>query len=68
MFADQYTLSSAGVTGANAALPFRIIALANYLPGQAAPLSGINGNDATSGYNEIVVGFNNAMPRNFAGM
>ena len=68
MFADQYTLSSAGVTGANAALPFRIIALANYLPGQANPLSGINGNDATSGYNEIVVAFNNAMPRNFAGM
>lgn len=68
MFADQYTLSSAGVTGANAALPFRVIALANYLPGQAAPLSGVNGNDATAGYNKIVVGFNNAMPRNFAGV
>ena len=68
MFADQFTLSSAGVTGANAALPFRIIALQNYLPGQAAPLSGVNGNDATSGYNKIVVGFNNAMPRNFAGV
>ena len=68
MFADQFTLSSAGVTGANAALPFRVIALANYLPGQAAPLSGVNGNDATAGYNKIVVGFNNAMPRNFAGV
>jgi hypothetical protein len=68
MFADQYTLSSAGVTGANAALPFRVIALQNYLPGQAAPLSGVNGNDATAGYNKIVVGFNNAMPRNFAGV
>ena len=68
MFADQFTLSSAGVLGANAALPFRIIALANYLPGQAAVLSGVNGNDATSGYNKIVVGFNNAMPRNFAGI
>jgi hypothetical protein len=68
MFADQFTLSSAGVTGANSFLPFRIIALANYLPGQAAPLSGVNGNDATSGYNKIVVGFNNAMPRNFAGI
>jgi hypothetical protein len=68
MFADQYTLSSAGVSGANAALPFRVIALANYLPGQAAPLSGVNGNDATAGYNKIVVGFNNAMPRNFAGV
>lgn len=68
MFADQYTLSSAGVTGANAALPFRVIALANYLPGQAAPISGINGNDATAGYNKIVVGFNNAMPRGFVGV
>jgi hypothetical protein len=68
MFADQFTLSSAGVSGANAALPFRVIALANYLPGQAAPLSGVNGNDATAGYNKIVVGFNNAMPRNFAGV
>ena len=68
MFADQFTVSSAGVVGANAALPFRIVALANYLPGQAAPLSGVNGNDATSGYNKIVVGFNNAMPRNFAGV
>jgi hypothetical protein len=68
MFADQYTLSSAGVTGVNASLPFRVIALQNYLPGQAAPLSGVNGNDATAGYNKIVVGFNNAMPRNFAGV
>jgi hypothetical protein len=68
MFADQFTLSSAGVTGANAALPFRIVALSNYLPGQANPLSGVNGNDATSGYNDIIVAFNNAMPRNFAGM
>lgn len=67
-FADQFTLSSAGVSGANAALPFRIIAIQNYLPGQSSPLSGINGNDATAGYNRIVVGFNNAMPRNFAGM
>jgi hypothetical protein len=68
MFADQFTLSSAGVTGSNSLLPFRIIALQNYLPGQAAPLSGVNGNDATAGYNKIVVGFNNAMPRNFAGV
>jgi hypothetical protein len=68
MFADQYTLSSAGVTGANSFLPFRVIALANYIPGQASVLSAINGNDQTSGYNEIVVGFNNAMPRNFAGV
>jgi len=68
MFADQFTLSTAGVLGANSTLPFRIIALQNYLPGQAAPLSGVNGNDATAGYNKIVVGFNNAMPRNFSGV
>ena len=68
MFADQFTLSSAGVLGANAALPFRIIALANFEPGQTSPLISINGNDNTSGYNEIIVGFNNAMPRNFAGV
>jgi hypothetical protein len=68
MFADQFTLSSAGVLGANVALPFRIIALANFEPGQTSPLIGINGNDNTSGYNEIIVGFNNAMPRNFAGV
>jgi hypothetical protein len=67
-FADQFTLSSAGVSGANSFLPFRIIAIQNFLPGQSSPLSGINGNDATAGYNKIVVGFNNAMPRNFAGM
>jgi len=68
MFADQFTLSSTGVLGANAALPFRIIALANFTPGQTSPLAGINGNDVTSAYNEIIVGFNNAMPRNFAGV
>lgn len=68
MFADQFTLSSAGVSGANAALPFRIIALANFTPGQISPLAGINGNDSTSGYNEIIVGFNNAMPRNLTGI
>ena len=68
MFADQFTLSSAGVTGANSFLPFRIIALANYLPGQSSPLANENGFDPTSGYNQIVVGFNNAMPRNFAGI
>lgn len=67
MFADQATSSQAGIT-ANSFLPFRIIALANYLPGQSSPLSGINGFDAASGYNELVVGFNNAMPRNFAGV
>jgi len=69
MFADQYSLISSGTaTAANAYLPFRIIGLANYIPGQASPLVSINGNDHASGYNDIIVGFNNAMPRNFAGI
>ena len=67
MFADQSTSSQAG-TAANAFLPFRIVALANYLPGQASPFTGVNGFDAAAAYNELVVGFNNAMPRNFAGV
>jgi hypothetical protein len=67
MFADQATSSQAG-TAANAFLPFRIVALANYLPGQSSPFGSVNGFDAAAGYNELVVGFNNAMPRNFAGV
>jgi hypothetical protein len=70
MFADQYSLigsSSAGAT-TNAYLPFRIVSLANYTPGAVSPLATINGNDQTSGYNRIVVGFNNSMPRGFAGI
>ena len=67
MFADQATSSQAG-TAANAFLPFRIVALANYLPGQVSPFTGVNGFDTAAAYNELVVGFNNAMPRNFAGV
>jgi hypothetical protein len=69
-FADQFSLiaNSAAGPAANAYLPFRVIALANYVPGQASPLASINGNDHTAGYNDIIVGFNNAMPRNFAGI
>lgn len=69
-FADQFSLigSSAAGPAVNAFLPFRIIGLANYIPGQASPLVSINGNDHSSGYNDIIVGFNNAMPRNFAGI
>lgn len=69
-FADQFSLigSSAAGPAINAFLPFRIIGLANYIPGQASPLVSINGNDHSSGYNDIIVGFNNAMPRNFAGI
>ena len=67
MFVDQATSSQAG-TAANSFLPFRIVALANFMPGQVSPLAGINGFDAAAAYNELVVGFNNAMPRNFAGV
>ena len=70
MFADQYSLianSSAGAT-TNAFLPFRIVSLANYTPGATSPLASINGNDSTAAYNRIVVGFNNSMPRGFAGI
>lgn len=67
MFADQASSSQAGGT-ANSFLPFRIIALANSVPGQVSPFAGINGFDTTDRYNELVVGFNNAMPRNFAGV
>lgn len=69
-FADQYSLiaNSAQGTASNAFLPFRIVALANYQPGTTSPLVSINGNDPTTAYNSIVVGFNNAMPRNFNGI
>jgi hypothetical protein len=70
MFADQRSLveNSAAGTASNAYLPFRVVSLANYIPGQTSPLVSVNGNDPTSGYNSIVVGFNNAMPRNFNGI
>ena len=53
---------------ANNFLPFRIIALANYTPGAVSPLATINGNDNTTAYNRVIVGFNNSMPRAFAGI
>ena len=70
MLADQYSLignSAVGPSG-NAFLPFRIIALKNYVPGATSPLASINGNDSTTAYNRIIVGFNNALPRSFAGI
>ena len=69
-FADQFSLigSSAAGPAANAFLPFRIVSLANYTPGAVSPLVSINGNDNTTAYNRIVVGFNNSMPRGFAGI
>jgi hypothetical protein len=53
---------------ANALLPFRITGLANYVPGQVSPLASINGNDSTTAYNRIIVGFNNSMQRGLAGI
>ena len=69
-FADQYSLigNSAAGAASNSFLPFRIISLANYVPGATSPLAGINGNDSTTAYNKIVVGFNNSMQRGLAGI
>jgi hypothetical protein len=69
-FADQYSLAANSGAGyaSNQLLPFRIIALQNYVPGANSPLQTINGNDWTTPYNRIVVGFNNAMPRQFFGI
>jgi hypothetical protein len=69
MFADQYSLISANsLPASNPYLPFRIVGLQNYVAGQTSPLASINGNDSTTAYNRIIVGFNNAMTRNFAGI
>lgn len=61
-FADQSTIGTGGY------LPFRIIAIQNYVPGATSPLASINGNDSTTAYNRIVVGFNNSMQRGLAGI
>ena len=69
-FADQYSLiaNSGAGSASNNYLPFRIIALANYVPGATSPLASVNGNDSTTAYNKIVVGFNNSMQRALAGI
>ena len=70
MFADQFSLianSAVGPAG-NAFLPFRIVGLKNYIVGATSPLQTINGNDWTTPYNRIIVSFNNAMTRGFAGI
>jgi hypothetical protein len=69
-YADQATLIAnvGGTASSNSFLPFRILSLANYAPGAVSPLVSINGNDNTTAYNRIVVGFNNSMPRAFAGI
>lgn len=69
-FADQYSLDANSAQGAvaNNLLPFRIISLANYQPGATSPFVSINGNDSTTAYNKIIVGFNNSMMRALAGI
>lgn len=74
-YADQYTLAANFPTGnyGQPYMPFRIIALANYVPGSttslaAQPLGSIPGNDFTSAYNKVVVGFNNAMLKQLSGI
>jgi len=61
-YADQFTIAT------TATLPFRILALANYTPGQVSPLASINGNDPTTAYNAIIVGFNNAVGKSLTGI
>lgn len=61
-YADQYLI------GTNNTLPFRILSLANSPNGAANVLSGINGNDPTTAYNYIVVGFNNAGTKSLTGI
>jgi hypothetical protein len=74
-FADQYTLAANAPYGyvGQSYLPFRINNLANYAPGSTTllayqPLGSISGNDFTNPYNRIVVGFNQQMLRQFAGI
>ena len=61
-YADQYRI------GTDSSMPFRIVALANYTPGQTSPLSTINGNDYTTAYNAIIVAFNNAGLKSLTGI
>lgn len=61
-FADQYTLpaNTLGGYAAQPWLPFRIMGFPASTLGGVGPLSSINGNDPTTAYDYVVVGFNNA--------
>lgn len=59
-YADQYTLTNP-VTGGQQFYPFRVLAIQNYTPDGSNPLQSEPGSDYTSGFNRIVVAFNNAM-------
>ena len=70
-FADQYTLAANFTTGYTGQpyMPFKIIGLQNAGTGGASTaLSGINGWDPTTAYNNIIVGFNNDMLSSFSGI
>lgn len=69
-FADQYTLAAnfpTGYVGQNY-MPFRIMGLQNSSIVGTSPFAGINGYDSTTAYNDIVVGFNNMMLKQLAGI
>jgi hypothetical protein len=70
-FADQYTLAANFPTGYTGQLymPFRIIGLQNSgVAGATNPFAGINGWDASTAYNDLVVGFNYMMLKQLAGV
>lgn len=69
-FADQYTLPAnfpTGYVGQNY-MPFRIMGLQNSVVTGTSPFAGINGYDSTTAYNNIIVGFNNMMLKQLAGI
>ena len=69
-FADQYTLAAnfpTGYPGQNF-MPFRIMGLQNSSASGSSPFSGINGYDSSTAYNDIIVGFNNMMLKQLAGI
>jgi hypothetical protein len=70
-FADQYTLAANFPTGYTGQLymPFRVMDLQNSgIAGATNPFAGINGWDASTAYNNLVVGFNYMMLKQLAGV
>lgn len=70
-FADQYTLSANFPTGnyGQAFMPFRVIGLQNSsVSGATSPFAAWNGWDASTAYNDIIVGFNNSMLKSLSGI
>ena len=69
-FADQYTLAAnfpTGYSGQNF-MPFKIRGLKNWAISGTSPFAGINGNDSSTAYNRILVGFNNSMINTLPGI